>query len=378
VGGALKSASLNAQIKGVKPRKGLAIPAIATGVANLNSRSRRTDPRGIATLRWVGIDEAGYGPNLGPLVMTAVVAESTTVQIGDPADVRALDFWGALAKTVDRAGGDPDRLWVDDSKAIYQGGTGRDRLEMACMAAVHATGQALPGCLRTLIEILGAGTLADVELTHWIDGDEEHLPWPLCVPRDALDALLARTPLYAGKKAWRITAVACVVIGPARFNNGLEAHGSKAAVHFSAFDVLLKQVWDRAADGRRTFVQGDKHGGRHYYLPPLSQAFPEAWIDRGPEGPDLSRYTIRDGDRRLELSLAPRADQTHGLVALASIVSKTVRELWMDVFNAYWRRRIPELRPTAGYPNDSLRFRRDIENLAAAHGHDPARWWRIK
>ena len=29
----------------------------------------------LAKVRWVGIDEAGYGPNLGPLVMTAVIAE---------------------------------------------------------------------------------------------------------------------------------------------------------------------------------------------------------------------------------------------------------------------------------------------------------------
>ena len=48
-------------------------------------------------------------------------------------------------------------------------GPGRDRLETACMAVVHATGRVLPGCLRTLIEVLGAGTLADVELTGWID-----------------------------------------------------------------------------------------------------------------------------------------------------------------------------------------------------------------
>jgi hypothetical protein len=362
------------------PRKGFAIAAtaLATVVGTLNSRPRRTNAEGFATLRWVGIDEAGYGPNLGPMVMTAVVAESTEAWREDTADVRTLDFWGGLAETVDRAGGDPDRLWVDDSKAIYQGGTGRNRLETACMAVVQATGRALPGCLRTLIEVLGAGTLADVELTGWIEVGEEHLAWPLCVPREALDALLHSTPLNAGKRVWRIAAVACVVIGPSRFNRGLAEHDSKAAVHFSAFDVLLQQVWNRAADGRRTFVCCDKHGGRHYYLPPLSQAFPGAWIDRGPEGPDLSRYTIRDGERRLELSLAPRADQTDGLVALASIVSKTVRELWMDVFNAYWRRRIPELRPTAGYPNDARRFRREIESIALAEGHEPARWWRIK
>ena len=45
-----------------------------------------------------------------------------------------------------------------------------------------------------------------------------------------------------------------------------------------------------AADGWPTWVQSDKHGGRHYYMEPLNEAFPDAWIDRGPEGPDLSRY----------------------------------------------------------------------------------------
>jgi len=93
----------------------------------------------------VGIDEAGYGPNLGPLVMTAVVAESTGDGGDEPRGGRDLDFWGELAATVDRAGGDPDRLWVDDSKAILRGGKGRDRLETACLAAVHAAANEVPG-----------------------------------------------------------------------------------------------------------------------------------------------------------------------------------------------------------------------------------------
>src|SRR5438067_1862581 len=129
--------------------------------------------RGDARLRWVGIDEAGYGPNLGPMVMTAVVAEASECGRGAPSTGRGLDldFWGDLAGTVDRAGGDPARLWVDDSKAILRGGKGRDRLEAACLAATHAAGEWLPGSLTELLEVIGAGSPAETELSPWFDAD---------------------------------------------------------------------------------------------------------------------------------------------------------------------------------------------------------------
>jgi hypothetical protein len=154
--------------------------------------------------------------------------------------------------------------------------------------------------------------------------------------------------------------------------------GSKAQVHFAAFARLLGWLWELAADGVATRARSDKHGGRHFYLDPLLDIFPDSWIDRGAEGPALSRYTIRSPGRRLELSLVPRADADDGLVALASIVSKAVRELWMDVFNAHWGARIPDLRPTAGYPNDATRFREAIEPSCRERGLDPSSWWRSK
>jgi hypothetical protein len=172
--------------------------------------------------------------------------------------------------------------------------------------------------------------------------------------------------------------VRSVVVAPARFNASLTQTGSKALVHFAAFGSLLRTVWERAGDGRHTFVTCDKHSGKHYYLSGLYETIPDVWIDRGPEGAELSRYTIRDASRIVELSLMPRADGTDGLVALASIVSKTVRELWMDIFNAYWCARVPGLRPTAGYPQDARRFRSAIEAAAQEFGHDPWQWWRSK
>ncbi len=314
-------------------------------------------------MRWVGIDEAGYGPNLGPLVMTAVVAEGP--------DDRVPDLWTDLAATVCRAGGDPARIWIDDSKAILKGGRGRDRLEAACLAALAATGCETPASLGSLLSSLRAGSLDDAEVTLWLDDGDP--PWPRPESRQVLERSGAAG--LCNGAPWRIVTIQTVVVGPARFNDGLAQSGSKARVHFAAFACLLRALWE-GCDGVATRIRGDKHGGRHFYLEPLLETFPDAWIDRGREGPDLSEYTVRHAGRRLDLSLLPRADADDGLVALASIVSKTVREGWMDAFNAHWTARLPELRPTAGYPQDAYRFRQAIEPACQARGLHPKLWWR--
>ena len=279
---------------------------------------------------------------------------------------------------MDRAGGDPDRLWVDDSKAILHGGRGRERLELCALAALDAVGLAVPRGPAELMAAISGGATEETELARWTSGSQSEGSWP--APK--LSAELARLsnlkPLEPRDRDWRLVAVRAVVLGPERFNARLATMSSKATVHFSVFRELIAFAWELAADGQPTEVLGDKHGGRHYYLGPLSEAFSDTWIDRGPEGPELSRYTVRDRDRTLSLSLTPRADAASGLVALASIISKTVRELWMDRFNAFWTGQLEGLRPTAGYPVDAARYRREIEPLARSRGLDPDLWWRRK
>ncbi len=320
--------------------------------------------------RWVGIDEAGYGPNLGPLVMTAVVA--------DGPGGRRPDVWGDLAATVSRAGGPADRLWVDDSKRVYQGRRGRDRLDAATLAVVAAAAAAsdtpAPETFAGLLGALGAGTLADAELAPWVDEPGPDYPPP--GSRELAGRTLGRRPLDGAP--WRVVAVRSVVVGPRAFNAGLAATGSKALVHFGAFARLLADVRATTPQGVAVSVRGDKHGGRHFYGDLLAAAFPDARVIRGEEGPTLSWYDLIAAGSRLSLGLVPRADADDGLVALASIVSKAARECWMDAFNAHWLARIPGLRPTAGYPGDAGRFRLAIEADCRSRGLAPEAWWRAK
>ena len=69
-----------------------------------------------------------------------------------------------------------------------------------------------------------------------------------------------------------------------------------------------------------------------------------------------SVYRVEGLDRPVRITFMPKADVEHFTVALASILSKYVRELLMREFNRYWQTHVPGLKPTAGYPQDAGRF----------------------
>ena len=78
----------------------------------------------------VGVDEAGYGPNLGPFVMTLVACRA------DDALADAC-LWQALRPAIRRAADAADgRPAVDDSKAVYNSTRGLAALEHGVLAAL--------------------------------------------------------------------------------------------------------------------------------------------------------------------------------------------------------------------------------------------------
>jgi hypothetical protein len=65
-------------------------------------------------------------------------------------------------------------------------------------------------------------------------------------------------------------------------------------------------------------------------------------------------------------------------VALASMFSKYLREVFMRHFNVYWHAQVPGIKPTAGYPSDAGRFMKQIRTKAKSLGFVEEAIWRRK
>ena len=93
--------------------------------------------------------------------------------------------------------------------------------------------------------------------------------------------------------------------------------------------------------------------------------------------PRQSTYRFRFGNAPIEVSFCCDGEQFLP-VALASMVSKYVREVSMKSFNEFWRRQLPELKPTAGYPQDAKRFRADVDFARRQLGITDRSFWRAR
>src|SRR5258708_16419993 len=123
---------------------------------------------------------------------------------------------------------------------------------------------------------------------------------------------------------------------------------------------VLRHIWRKAGgeEHEAALIIADKHGGRNRYHDFLPIVFGDRFIRCHKESLEQSRYRVGQAEVRFETK-----SERHLPVALASMVSKYVRELAMQLFNRFWIERQPSLKRTAGYPTDAGRFRQDIAVL---------------
>ncbi|CAN5812268.1 hypothetical protein BH11PLA1_BH11PLA1_16840 [soil metagenome] len=326
----------------------------------------------------IGLDEAGYGPLLGPLCVGMCAVRVHNWRPGEPAP----NLWKVLKKGVTRnPARAKTRVPVEDSKKLKLPNDSPRHpllhLEHGVLAWL-GTQQHRPATDAELFALLGV----EAEAHAWYEGDACALP----VAHDPATMAVAANMLATACAAAgvELLALRCIAVGEVRYNGIVAAQRTKAATTAAALREHLHLAWERwgthAADHGPDFhprVVCDRQGGRTQYAEFLADLMPRCADGEAPievmmleESAAISRYDITHSPRarRMAITFQPEAETAHLPVALASMVAKLCRELMMARFNRYWAARAAEagmthLKPTAGYRTDAWRWLKDADPI---------------
>ncbi len=310
-----------------------------------------------------GIDEAGYGPLLGPLVVSAAA-----FRFPEPLDITditpAQKLWTRLAAAVvSKPSVKSGKLMIADSKVVHRLSEGDRHLERAVLAMQRL----IPGAgdrpeywndLLARLSISRAGT----------PEPSAALPWKsnLAIPAFSENGTItiAANMLQGAIRSGNTPPAGlwARVLDVPEYNRMVSATNNKASVLTSITMMHARNLHDRFHESDLLLFV-DKQGGRDNYTRLLINTFPNLTLKVLVESTEESRYLITTARGQTLIIFREKAEQHCLATALASMICKYLRELYMTMFNQWWGRQIPDLKATAGYYTDAMRW------LAQAEPH---------
>jgi ribonuclease HII len=287
-------------------------------------------PRASSPSLHVGIDENGLGPRLGPLIVTAVVARTTS-------------SGAAVAKS---PASRVLKARLDDSKKLVS--YKDSALGEAWARAIAARTAGSPTELRSPDDLVHALSVdgraalslpcpADHRNQCWATEGEEFLADPRLVRTVSRDLERLAT------KGVEVTAAHVAIVCTSRLNESASRGLSRFLVDLHTMERLV--VLARERHGGELDVTCGKVGGYNSYpsaFGPLSGRL-FATLE---EGRVRSAYRLPSIGT---LAFVRDADASHLLVALASLVGKWVRDLLTRRVTRYHRAHDPSLPDASGY-----------------------------
>lgn len=321
-------------------------------------------------LIYAGIDEAGYGPMLGPLCVACTVFAIDDMDAG----AEPCDLWKRLRKAVCRKRTDRRRrIAIDDSKQLKLPNDAAAHplrhLERGVLAFLGAREQGCPDCDDQLFTSLSAACCG----AEWYRSTTS---LPVASTADELRIASSRLRLALSCERISCDLMRCETIDAEAFNSQVEMMHRKSSVNFCAAMRLVDAVW-RRWPAHHPHIVIDRQGGRMRYVDELLAIYSDARIQILNEDEVVSRYRLERDGSVLTVSFMVDSETEHLPVALASMIAKYVRELMMLRLNRYFQALMPELKATAGYTEDARRYIAEIEGLIDRLGVDRKRLIRV-
>ncbi len=292
-------------------------------------------------MNYIGIDEAGLGPVLGVFCVGMTKFEAP----------EHFDFNLILGQLLNKDKSSTDKIVVDDSKKIFSKAKGIEILERTVLSVIASAFGCVPKNVGQLLNLLGA------------DCSYKNIAWYSNLANKALPikaslATCNQNGLYIKQQCQNLNVkILDLSLGfytAYDFNKSLDKTSNKALTCQSILNQLMSKL-DCNINARLVV---DQQGGRRYYSQWLQEVFLNEVVTLSEGSGVASKYTCKN----MLIEFHCKADQQFFEVALASLIAKYCREIFMLEFNNYWQNQVPSIKPTAGYPQDGKRFLQDLED----------------